>query len=265
MAALAVRDALQFGLGWDAQAYFHAWDGPMYDTAPGTWGAYLYSPVVAQVLWPLMQAPWPMFCAVLVLAAAGGIGWLLRPLGWPAAAPLWLACLPEILSGNLYWLMGIAAVLGVRHGAWWTAPALTKVLPCLGPLWFLLRRQWRPLAHAVGMTIAVVAVSFASAPGLWRDWVHLLLSSADAGASVGTTLLPPLGVRLVIGVGLTVVAGLTTRAWLLPVAMLVVSPVVGLGSFAVLAAIPRLHAAVPTRERDREKVSLENTGRGRRV
>ena len=55
-----------FGWGWDARAYWLAWHGPMYTTAPDSMGAYLYSPAFAQAIWPLAVAPWPAFCLSLI-------------------------------------------------------------------------------------------------------------------------------------------------------------------------------------------------------
>ena len=73
-----------YGIGWDAHAYYVAWYGGLYEELPGSVDAYNYSPLFAQVIWPLTLLPWPVFCAVFVGAAAAGVAWLLRPL--PARA-----------------------------------------------------------------------------------------------------------------------------------------------------------------------------------
>jgi hypothetical protein len=49
----------------------------------------------------------------------------------------------------------------------------------------------------------------------------------------------------------TVFAARTDRRWLVPVAMVLASPVVGWGTFALLAAIPRLRRQVKTSASDR--------------
>ena len=90
--------------------------------------------------------PWAVFCAVFVGAAALGIAWLVRPLPLVLAVGAWLACLPEILSGNIFWLLAVMAVVGFSHASAWCVAAFTKVLPCLGPVWFLARGEWRRLA-----------------------------------------------------------------------------------------------------------------------
>ncbi len=62
----------QHGVGWDAHAYYVAWSGGLYEELPETRDAYNYSPLFAQVIWPLTLLPWPAFCALLVGAAAAG-------------------------------------------------------------------------------------------------------------------------------------------------------------------------------------------------
>ena len=44
----------------------------------------------------------------------------------------------------------------------------------IGLLWFAVRREWRPLGIALGTTLAISAVSFVLAPGLWTSWFDLL-------------------------------------------------------------------------------------------
>ena len=52
--------------------------------------------------------------------------------------------------------------------------------------------------------------------------------------------IPPLVVRLPVAAVLLVFAARTDRRWLVPVCMVLASPVIGWGTFALLAAIPRL-------------------------
>jgi MFS superfamily sulfate permease-like transporter len=98
------------------------------------------------------------------------------------------------------------------------------------------------------LLVAVVTVSFAVAPSLWVDWVRFLTTTkpnADHGVS-----LPPLvtAVVLVGGLGLVVVAARTGRYWLLAPATIMLSPTIGVNTFSVLAAVPRLlRASEPRR------------------
>lgn len=247
----AVVMSRDYGVGWDAHAYYVAWQGGLYEALPGSVDAYNYSPVFAQLVWPLTWLPWPAFCALLVGAAALGVAWLVRPLPRVLAVAAWFACLPEILSGNVFWLLAVMAVLGLGRGAPWCVAAYSKVLPCLGPVWFLVRREWRHLAGFLAVMLVVFAVSFAISPGEWRAWAGFLRDSA--GDSSGYVYLTPFAVyfplvlRYPLALVLTVVGARTNRAWMLPVAMVLASPVVGWGTFALLAAIPRMRLAGPSR------------------
>ena len=166
------------------------------------------------------------------------IGWLVRPLPLPFAIGAWLACTPEIASGNIFWLLALCTVLGFTRGSPWCVAAFTKILPCLGPVWFLLRGEWRRLAGFAATSLALLTVSFAIDPGLWLDWWDFL--TANAGGSPSMIGIPPLVVRLPLAAVLLVFAARTDRRTLLPVAMLRACPVIGWGSLALLAAIPRL-------------------------
>ena len=48
----------------------------------------------------------------------------------------------------------MAIVLGLRHSAAWAFPLLTKVLPGVGMVWHVVRREWGSLAIATGVTLA---------------------------------------------------------------------------------------------------------------
>lgn len=234
------------GAGWDARSYWGAWRGEMYAGSVGDPGAYLYSPAFAQVLWPLAHTTWPLFLGTLVAVNAVGLAWLLRPLPLTVAVPLWLAASQEVFSGNVFIPMAVLAVLGMRRPQLWAFAALTKITPCLGPVWFLARGEWSALARAVAGTAAVVAVSVAISPHLWLDWLRFLLDQAAvSGGAAGYTFIPGPVFRLPVALLLVVWAARTDRVWLLPVAMLVATPFIWNGSFALLAAIPRLRAYAP--------------------
>ncbi len=187
-AYLAIRAVLMtgwYGIGWDAHAYFVSWSGGLYEELPRSIDAYNYSPLFAQVVWPLTLLPWPVFCAVFIGAAGLGIAWLVRPLPRLLGVGVWLACLPEILSGNIFWLLALMAVLGLTRGSPWCVAAFTKVLPCLGPVWFLARGEWRRLAGFVTVAAVLLAVSVAVSPGEWSAWIDFLRDSAgDASGKV---------------------------------------------------------------------------------
>ena len=155
--------ASDLGFGIDSHAYWAAWRGEMYDEAPATRDAFLYSPAFAQAIWPLAQLPWPVFATLWGLAATATVIWLALGAGRAWVVPLSLLGTLEVLTGNVNWILALVAVLGLRHPGLWTIALLTKVTPALGPLWFLARGEWRKLAHAVGWAVAVTTVSLSLA------------------------------------------------------------------------------------------------------
>ncbi|MFJ5860705.1 glycosyltransferase family 87 protein [Pseudarthrobacter sp. NPDC092439] len=240
-AALSVRAR---GVGVDAHAYWLAWRGPMYTTAPGTPDAYLYSPAFAQMIWPLAQLPWPFFVSVFTVAIAVGLAWLLKPMGWKWGLPLWLAGLPEIVSGNIFILMAVVAVVGFARPESWAFVALTKISPTVGPVWFLVRGEWRNLSRfLLGMAV-ITGLSVALAPSLWQEWAQFLLNHlSDSTGAIGSPFMPPAIVRIPLGLALLVWAARKNKRWCIPVSMLLCTPVFWLGSLTLLAAIPRMRSA----------------------
>jgi hypothetical protein len=237
-AAIVAND----GIGYDCHAYWLAARGDLYTTAPNTSGAYLYSPAFAQAIWPLAQLPWPAFCTVWLAMAGIVIALLLRPLGWRRAVPLWLCCTPEIVNGNVFWLFAVVAAFGLRRPWLWLVPALTKITPALGPVWFLVRREWRQLGISVLATLAVAGVSFAIDPTAWYAWFEFLRSHlGETTMQVGGLFVPPV-VRIPLAVLLVAWGAWRDRRWVLPVAMVLANPVFGSAALAVLAGLPILLA-----------------------
>ncbi|MBS2937535.1 DUF2029 domain-containing protein [Nocardioides sp. J2M5] len=245
--AVDVMTDMRFGI--DSHAYWRAAQGPLdavYRLAPGQLDAYNYSPAFVQALWPLAQLPWPVFATLWSLAALAAFVWLLWPLGPRYAVPLVLCCTPELLSGNVFWLMALVVVAAARPGARpgaaaaWAFVALTKLTPALGPLWYAVRREWRSLAWSVVGTVVVVAVSAAVAPGAWGDWIDFLTRHERSTEVVGAAAFGPLALRLPVALALLVWGALTDRRWALPAAMALAAPVAGPAALTVLAAVPRL-------------------------
>jgi hypothetical protein len=223
----------------DAYAYWATRDGDLYDgSGAGVLGAYVYSPAFAQALTPLTWLPWPLFVTIWTAINLGALWWLLGR--WSLPSLLFLPIPFEIVSGNVHLLYAVAIVLGFRAAAGlaatWALPILTKVTPGVGLLWYAARREWRALAVALGVTAAIVAVSYLLDPAAWRAWLDIIASSSSTPATVGWFLPVSLLVRLPVAAAVVAVAGLTGRAWLVLVAVTLAMPVVWLNSLAVLAA-----------------------------
>ena len=229
------------GAGFDTHAYWIAWrHHHLYGIPVGFRDAYLYSPAFAQAFWPLSQLSWPVVGIAWAILSTCVLAWLLAPTGrW--APLLTLACAQTVIAGNVEVLYAALLVFGFRRPALWAFAALTKLTPCVGPVWFAARREWRKLTETLVVTIVIAGVSYATAPHLWHEWAAFLSASKeDAVTGAGRLPLPGLFFRLPVALALTVFAARRNTQRLLPVAMLLGFPSVGFGSLAVLAAIPRL-------------------------
>jgi len=227
-------------LGLDSHAYWNALQDPdsRYTLLPGYRDAYLYSPAFMQALWPLHWLPWRAFQVVWAAAQLAALFWLLRPLGWRRGLTLAPFFVTELIVGNVYLFFAVALVLMVsRFPGTVSLPILTKVVPGVVGLWFLVRREGRAAVVAAVTTVAITGLSVLLDPSGWQAWVHFLLDTQDA-RSGGTAWM-----RLVLSVALIAFAARTDRAWLLAPALILACPVLGgYGPLAVLAAIPRLLA-----------------------
>jgi hypothetical protein len=251
--AFPVGEALSGTFGFDAHAYYAAWThGSLYSVPPEKLGAYLYSPAFAQAIRPLTFIPWPVFCALWLTAIFTAYLWLLAPLPLRWRVPLLVIVLSFDSAGNVWALLALVVVFGFRRPALWAFAALTKVTPCLGPVWFAARKEWRNLAIALATTLAVVALSAAAAPHLWTEWFHFLRTTHPAtGIAAPSTLLPIsilLAVRLPIALWLTIYAARRDLTWLLPVAMVFAVPLLAGQALFMLAAVPRLWSATKPRK-----------------
>jgi hypothetical protein len=220
----------------DAYAYWTTRSGDLYASAEaGRIGAYLYSPAFAQLVWPEIQLPWPVFCAIWTALLCAVYWALVGRLALPLL--LFLPIPAEIVSGNVHLLTAAAIVLGFRYPAAWALPILTKVTPGIGLLWFAVRREWRALGIASVATLGITAVSFAVAPGAWHAWLTVLEHNAGAPIDTPGWYAPvPLFVRLPVAAALLIWGGATDRRWTVPVAVTLSLPILWFNSLAVLTA-----------------------------
>jgi hypothetical protein len=236
MVMTAVADPFEpdsFGPGQDARAYWAApLDAPYVSGSVGQESAYLYSPAFLVAMSPLRALSWPLFVGVWTALLVGVLYWLTRPLLF---LPMLLVTLPEIWGGNITILLAAAIVVGLSRPAGWAFPALTKVTPAIGLLWFAVRREWSRLAVASLATAAVIGVTAILTPGLWADWMSLLGSSTGSSTVPGSVPVP-LVMRLPFALLIIAWAARSGRAWLLPVGILLAMPVIWWGSLAILTA-----------------------------
>jgi hypothetical protein len=215
---------------------------PLYDPSATliTPYAYLYPPMLAQVLSPLTHVlPDPVYVAgwtVLLLIALLYLGnWsplrALALVAWiPVALDLWVR--------NVHLLIAVLIVMGLRGRPWaFAMGAAIKVAPALGVIYFIAARRWRDALVAAGAGLFILAVSVALAPRVWLDFTAL---AGQAGAGSAGILPFPYWVRGGAGIVLAMVAGrLRPRLGepLLVVAITIANPSMFATAFAILIAI----------------------------
>ena len=234
------------GLGQDAHAYWLTAHRPeLYGQAPNTKDAYLYSPVFAQVVWPLAKLPWPVFLAVWMSLEALAFAWLLKPLRWQWAIPIGLLCVPEVLVGNVVGLVAVAVVLGMsRRPGFWAIPMLTKVsLAGVGAVWFVARGEWRQVFVAGAWTASIVGISVATWPDAWAGWIRLLTTTSS-----GRDVL----IRTVLALAFVAVSARRGWWWAIPCALVAVTPVLN-------ATQPLLYLVALVRLRRQSRESWPNS------
>lgn len=238
---LAVRER---GWGWDSRAYYQAARHLTYSGLPNTSGAYLYSPVFAQMMHPLALLPWPIFAGAWSLTAFLTLNFLLRGVWWPWRVTLLYLSIWEVVSGNIHWAIAAAVAFGLAYPACWAFPALTKIAPGVGMLWFLLRREWRHFATASVTTVVLALISLLITPRNWADWAQLLLRSLSVAPSMGPYF-SSAPLRLLLSLVLVAVAAQRSWRWLLPVAVCLSLPNWAPPALIVLYALPRLLQSAP--------------------
>ncbi|HEV7200186.1 MAG TPA: glycosyltransferase family 87 protein [Candidatus Limnocylindria bacterium] len=219
----------------DAEAYWGLTLDNLYRGVQlGDQDAFLYSPVVAYLFLPFSALPYEVFYAILAAVNLAALVWILRP----ELAALSLFLVPvsnEVARGNIHILIAAAIVLGFHYYGSWAWVILTKVTPGIGVLWFGVRREWRSLAIALGVTGAIVAVSVVLTPGLWLRWLDVLTASVEITrpSVIEIPVLPRLAVAAVL------IAIAARRSWfaLVPVACMLALPAIWVNSLAMLVAV----------------------------
>lgn len=238
----SVVNIRHFGLDYDAHAYWIVWKhAAMYGESPHDKDAFLYSPAFAQTIRPLTALGWHPFAAAWTTVTAALFVWLLWPLRWPWRLLCLVLLLPEITAGNIWALLAVVLVVGLRHPSAWAFAALTKVTVAIGFIWFATRREWRKFMIAAATTLLIAAISAAVSPELWRQW-FAFLANGGGHYAVHSMNVPPV-IRFPLATAVTVEAARRDKpVWLVP-AMILAAPLFYLNTLALLAAIPRLQSS----------------------
>jgi hypothetical protein len=167
----------------DVRAYWAADPANLYGGALSgeTTNAYLYSPAFEFVVGWWRWLPFEVFVAIWRAILLALLVWMAGP--FTIFVLFTVPVASEINAGNIQIMLAAAIVIGFRFPASWAFVLLTKVTPGIGLLWFALRRRWRDLAIALGVTAAIVAVSFVLHPDRWFDYVALLSGGPAPGVA----------------------------------------------------------------------------------
>jgi Glycosyltransferase family 87 len=237
----------------DSYTFWHMWRDPsLYPPAWRPASLYVYSPAFAQAFWPLTLLSWPVLNAAWAALQLVVLIWMVGPIGavvalafpFPFLVDEGTAVFATINNGNPMILTAAAITLGLtRWPGAFSFVLLTKVSAGVGILYFAIRRQWKALAIALGVTLAITAVSALFAFNLWVDWIRLLLGAGKAegqGAALAKENFMPIPFELRATLGALVVAVAAWRRWLwlVPVGCFLALPDIHLGGYAVLTAIP---------------------------
>ncbi|WP_101522974.1 glycosyltransferase family 87 protein [Nocardioides houyundeii] len=226
------------GLGYDAHAYWLATraDEP-YGAAPGAQDAYLYSPLFLQLITPIGLLPWPAFLTIWMAVEIACLLWLTRPLPLRWRVPVLLLCLPEILFGNIYGLLGVMVCLGFKRPGLWAFAFLTKItIGLVGLVWFAARGEWRAVGWIVACTTVLAGASALAQPQLWVEWLQFLRDNSGSGDEVSRAA------RLGVALAVVYLRARHDQRWTVSVSMLLAVPHFEFKNkdFAILTAIPRL-------------------------
>jgi len=233
--ALVVVTSVVHSVGYDAFAYWsidlhNPWAASIGNNF--TLGGFRYAPPIALLFAPLGLLPWWLYLLLweaLALATVFWLGgrWALVLLALPPIAL-------ELYHGNIHLLIAAAVVLGMRYPAAWSFVLLTKVTPGIGVLWFAVRREWRSLAIALGVTAAFALISTIVAPQFWGQWLDSLFSNLNRPQYY--SIPPPAPIRLPIAALVVIWGARTDRPWTVAVAATLGLPIIWPHGLAVLAA-----------------------------
>ncbi len=232
------------GFGFDTRSYWGL-RAPLYP-GPGTddgYGFYRYSPAFVPFLMLASAVPWPVFATGWIALLVGIYVWMAGDEKWPLL--VFVPVLFEFYLGNIHLLLALAVVLGFRWPATWAFVLLTKITPGIGLWWFVVRREWRSLAIALGATAAIVIAGLLVWPGMWRDWY---VSLTVTGPATGINQVPiPLPIRLLAAFLLVTWGARTDRRWTVMVAATLALPTLWFHGLAMLVGIVALERGQPER------------------
>ena len=225
----------------DVRTYWSFHLAAPYGSHIGGANAFLYSPVAALVALPFHALPFEAVRLLLVAADVACLVFLAGP--WALAVLALPPVFADVAAGNIHILLGTAIALGFRYPGTWAFVLLTKVTPGVGLLWFLVRREWRNLGLALGVTAGLALASALVVPGWWPAWMAALDASTHAVVTAPVLTTAPLVWRIAVSAALVAWGAWTGRRWTVPLAAMLALPAVWvMGTSILLGALPSLRA-----------------------
>ena len=113
--------------------------------------------------------------------------------------------------------------------------------PGVGLAWFAVRREWRPLTVALGVTAAIVAVSWLINPAAWNEWFAMLMRGTSGTTDCGAHCIAiPLLPRLVVALAIVIAGARAGQRWTVPLAAMLALPVLWLAGLSMMVAVVAL-------------------------
>jgi hypothetical protein len=229
------------GPGFDFYAYWAVDPTDPYRIPDGL-GAFHYAPPVIWLAEPFKLLPFEVGYAVWTALMAASLVWMTRwwALAWCAFPPV----ASELYHGNIDLLLAAALVAGFRAPAAWVLMPITKVTTGINLLWPLLRREWRSIAAAALAGLVLVGASLVlQGIDLWRAWIDHLVIRMGRPEAGGALIDINIWLRLPFAIALMVFAVVTSRRWIVPIAVALAMPLLWFHSLAVLVAVQPLAGA----------------------
>jgi hypothetical protein len=221
------------GLPVDVRYYWAADPHGLYPhPEAGEHNGYNYSPAFEFVVGWWRGIPFEAFAAIWRAVLLTMLVYLAGP--FTLFVLLTVPVASEINAANIQIPLALAVVLGFRWPGAWAFVVLTKLTPGIGLLWFLLRREWRRLAMAAAVTVAIAAVSFVLMPDAWAGYVRLL--TATPAPAVAPYYLP-FWARLPVAMAVIGWGAWTGRRWPVVVGATIALPVYYITSSAMFVGV----------------------------
>ena len=225
----------------DAFAYYRAGEhvrtgAPVYGVAVGGYAAYLYPPVLAQIMAPLSLLPFPVFVWGWRLVQLACLRSITGSWTWTGLALLlWPPLLSEIDACNVHLFIAAAVAMAIRSDGRAVVPVALTKFASLAAVPLALVSDRRGLAFGTVLAVVIVAISFALSPSLWIDYLQFLpqVPRLDtAGYNIGRDV--PLLPRFAVA-GLLALAAMRWRR-LAAVSATLALPVIWFHGLSVLVA-----------------------------